>query len=345
MAEQVKKVNVGPGMRGRGPKPKIENPLGLLSRLLKYIFNNYGVHLIIVVICIFISIFGNVQGTMFTKTLIDSYITPMLTNGSTDFLPLAHAIGKVAIFYFIGAMATYTYSRLMVNVTQGTLRNLRDDMFTHMESLPIKYFDTHSHGDIMSMYTNDIDTLRQMISQSMPQLLSSVVTIVSVIVSMLTLNITLSLVSLCVVGIMLTATKKMAGLSGKYFISQQKDIGAVNGYIEEMMEGQKVVKVFCHEEKSLEEFKALNDKLFDSAFNANQFSNMLGPINAQLGNVSYVLCAVVGGIMVLSGFGGFTVGGLASFLTFNKSLNMPINQVSMQLNSIVMALADRKSVV
>ena len=337
MAEKVKEVKMGPGARGRGPKPKIENPGKLFKRLWAYVFKNYAVHIVVVIVCIFASVLCNVQGTMFTKTLIDGYITPMLLSDTPDFAPLLNAIIRVAGFYLLGAISTYTYTRIMVNVTQGTLRNLRNDMFTHMESLPIRYFDTHAHGDIMSMYTNDIDTLRQMISQSMPQLLSSVITIVSVFVSMISLSMPLTFVTISVVFIMLFTTGKVAGLSGRYFIAQQKDLGALNGFIEEMMEGQKVVKVFCHEEKSKEQFKELNDSLCNSAYNANQFANVIGPINAQLGNVSYVLCAMVGGLLVLNG--GFTVGGLASFLTFNKSFNMPINQVSMQFNSIVMALA------
>lgn len=339
MSERVKEVKMGPGGRGRGPRPKIENPGKILKRLFSYLFKYYGIHLIIVAICIFISVLANVQGTLFTKTLIDDYITPLLQSDAPDFGPLMNAIFRVAVFYLIGAMSTWIYSRIMVNVSQGTLKRMRDDLFTHMESLPIKYFDTHAHGDIMSVYTNDIDTLRQMISQSMPQLLSSVITIVSVFTSMIVLNIPLTCLTIFVVAIMLLSTKKVAGLSSRYFISQQKALGEVNGYIEEMMEGQKVVKVFCHEEKSKERFNELNENLFNSAFNANQFSNIIGPINSQLGNVSYVLCAMVGGILVLTGTGGFTLGGLASFLTFNKSFNMPINQVSMQFNSIVMALA------
>lgn len=339
MAGNAKEVKVGPGGRGRGPRPKIENPGKLFKRLMSYILKNYKVHLVIVAVCILASVLANVQGTLFTKSLIDDYIAPLLLSDTPDFIPLRNAILRVAGFYLLGAASAFIYNRVMVNVSQGTLKNLRDDMFTHMESLPIKYFDTHAHGDIMSLYTNDIDTLRQMISQSMPQLLSSVITIVSVFASMVVLSVPLTAVTLLVVAVMLMATKKVAGLSSRFFIAQQKDLGAVNGYIEEMMEGQKVVKVFCHEEKSREQFKELNDKLFHSAFNANQFSNVVGPINSQLGNVSYVLCAMVGGILVLNKVGGFTLGGLASFLTFNKSFNMPINQVSMQFNSIVMALA------
>ncbi len=339
MAEKVKQVKMGPGGRNRGPRPKIQNPGKLFRRLMSYILKNYSLHLLVVTVCILISVLANVRGTMFTKTLIDDYIAPMLESGNHDFTPLLYAILKVAVFYLVGVLATYVYSRIMINVSQGTLRNLRNDMFTHMENLPIKYFDTHAHGDIMSLYTNDIDTLRQMISQSMPQLFSSAITIVSVLISMIMLNIPLTVLTLFMVVIMLFSSKKVAGLSGRFFVAQQRDLGAVNGYIEEMMEGQKVVKVFCHEEKSKEQFKELNDQLFQSAFNAHQFSNILGPINLQLGNVSYVLCAMVGGILVLNGIGGFSVGGLGSFLTFNKSFNMPINQVSMQFNSIIMALA------
>ena len=330
----------GPGPRGpRGMKPRVENPGKLMGRLLKYVGKNYGIHLVIVAVCIFVSVIANVQGTMFMKNLIDLYIMPLIGQSSPDFGPLLGAILKVAVFYLIGVLATFSYNRIMVYVTQGTLKNLRNDMFHHMESLPIKYFDTHAHGDIMSIYTNDIDTLRQMISQSMPQLLSSVITIVSVFVSMIILSIPLTLVSLVMIAIMLFTTKKVAGLSGRYFLVQQKSLGAVNGYIEEMMEGQKVVKVFCHEEESLEKFNQLNDELYDSANNANKYGNILGPVNAQLGNVSYVVCAIAGGIFATYGVGGLTLGALASFLTFNKSINMPINQVSQQLNAIVMALA------
>jgi ATP-binding cassette subfamily B protein len=292
-----------------------------------------------VLVLIFISVIANVQGTLFTKNLIDDYITPFLLTDHPDFSPLAHAIAKVAVFYAAGVIATYSYNRIMIYVTQGTLRNLRNDLFSHMETLPIKYFDTHSHGDIMSVYTNDIDTLRQMISQSIPQIINSSFTIVSVFISMLVLNVPLTLLTLVMVGLMLLCSRKAVSNSGKYFMEQQKNLGKVNGYIEEMMNGQKVVKVFCHEEESKREFKELNDALYHSADRANTYANILGPINAQLGNVSYVICAIAGGILALSGVGGFTLGGLASFLTFNKSFNMPINQVSQQFNSIIMALA------
>ena len=273
------------------------------------------------------------------KNLIDEYITPFLLSDNPNFTPLAHAIARVAAFYALGVLATFGYNRLMVNVTQGTLRNLRNDLFSHMEKLPVKYFDTHAHGDIMSVYTNDIDTLRQMISQSMPQLLNSGITIISVFVSMLILSIPLTVVTMIMVGIMVFCSKKSAGQSGAYFAKQQKDLGTVNGYIEEMMNGQKVVKVFCHEEENMQNFKKLNDELYVSADKANTFANFLGPINAQIGNISYVICAIIGGVLALGKVGGFTLGGLASFLTFNKSFSMPINQISMQMNAIVMAMA------
>ncbi|MCI8636221.1 MAG: ABC transporter ATP-binding protein [Eubacterium sp.] len=323
---------------------KIKNPGKLLKRLLSYVFQNYGLACAAVVVCIFISVLANVQGTLFLKTLIDVYIMPLIGSEHPDFTSLLHAIIRVGGFYGIGVVSTYAYTRIMIYVTQGTLRRLRDDLFAHMEKLPIRYFDTNAHGNIMSVYTNDIDTLRQMISQSMPQLLSSAITIVSVLASMIGLSIPLTGVTLVMVVLMLLVTGKVAGASGSYFIAQQANIGEVNGYIEEMMEGQKVVKVFCHEKESRERFDELNEKLFESAYQANKFANILMPLNAQMGNISYVLCALVGGILALNGIGGFTVGGLASFLTFNKSFNMPINQVSQQLNSIIMAMAGAQRV-
>ena len=329
-------------MRGPMGKPKnrVENPGKLLKRLMDYIFRDYKFHCIIVFILIFVGVIANVQGTMFTRDLIDKYITPFLLSSDTpNFTPLAHAIGKVACFYGVGIVATYAYNRIMINVTQGMMMNMRNDLFSHMEKLPIKYFDTHAHGDIMSIYTNDIDTLRQMVSQSIPQIINSGFTIVSVFISMLILNIPLTAVTMVMVAIMIWGTKKAAGQSGKYFLEQQKNLGKVNGYIEEMMNGQKVVKVFCHEEESKTEFKKLNEDLFVSADRANTYANFLGPMNAQIGNISYVMCAIVGGALALNHVGGFTLGGLASFLTFNKSFSMPINQVSQQLNAIVMALA------
>lgn len=304
-----------------------------------FIFKKYLPACIIVVICIFVSVLANVQGTMFTKNLIDDYIVPLLKTGSPDYGPLLAAMGRVAVFYGIGVISTFAYSKIMIYVSQGTIKNLRVELFSHMQDLPIRYFDSHAHGDIMSIYTNDIDTLRQLISQSLPQILNSAITVVSVFVSMVILNIPLTILTIVMVIVTTVVTKKFAGFSSRYFLAQQRDLGKVNGFIEEMLNGQKVVKVFTHEQENIEAFDKINDELFESAYNANMYSNMLGPVNAQIGNLSYVLCALAGGVMALSGFGGLTLGKLASFLTFNKSFNMPISQVSQQFNSIIMALA------
>lgn len=329
-----------PGPRGpRGPKPKIKNPGKLFTRLMGFIFKKYLPACIIVVICIFVSVLANVQGTMFTKNLIDDYIVPLLKTGNPDYGPLLAAMGRVAVFYGIGVISTFAYSKIMIYVSQGTIKNLRVELFSHMQDLPIRYFDSHAHGDIMSIYTNDIDTLRQLISQSLPQILNSAITVVSVFVSMVILNIPLTILTIVMVIVTTVVTKKFAGFSSRYFLAQQRDLGKVNGFIEEMLNGQKVVKVFTHEQENIEAFDKINDELFESAYNANMYSNMLGPVNAQIGNLSYVLCALAGGVMALSGFGGLTLGKLASFLTFNKSFNMPISQVSQQFNSIIMALA------
>ena len=329
-----------PGPIGpRGPKPKIKNPCKLFARLMGFIFRKYLPACIIVVICIFVSVLANVQGTMFTKNLIDDYIVPLLKTGSPDYGPLLAAMGRVAVFYGIGVISTFAYSKIMIYVSQGTIKNLRVELFSHMQDLPIRYFDSHAHGDIMSIYTNDIDTLRQLISQSLPQILNSAITVVSVFVSMVILNIPLTVLTIVMVIVTTVVTKKFAGFSSRYFLAQQRDLGKVNGFIEEMLNGQKVVKVFTHEQENIEAFDKINDELFESAYNANMYSNMLGPVNAQIGNLSYVLCALAGGVMALSGFGGLTLGKLASFLTFNKSFNMPISQVSQQFNSIIMALA------
>ncbi|MCM1081835.1 MAG: ABC transporter ATP-binding protein/permease [Clostridium sp.] len=329
------------GPMGRGMKggKRVENPGKLFVRLMSYVGKKYKIHCILVVVCIIVSALANVQGTLFMKTLIDEYIQPLIGKENPDYSQLLSAIARVATFYLAGIIAAFTQARLLMYVAQGTLKSIRIELFNHMESLPIKYFDTHAHGDIMSLYTNDVDTLRQMISQSIPQVISSVITVVSVLISMIVLNIPLTILTLFMVGVMLRVTASVAGNSGRYFAAQQRDIGALNGYIEEMIEGQKVIKVFCHEEESKEGFAKLNGQLFDSADHANKYANLLGPINAQLGNISYVICAIVGGALAINGVGGFTLGGLASFLTFNKNFSMPINQVSQQLNAVVMALA------
>lgn len=320
-------------------KPKMGNPKKSIKRLLGYIFKNYKIHCFVVLACILISSIASVIGTMFLKNLIDDYILPFINQKEVNFTPLLMMLMKMAVVYYVGVLATWTFSRIMVNVSQGTLKSIRDDLFEHMETLPIKYFDTHAHGDIMSVYTNDTDTLRQMISQSLPQLLSSIITVVSVLVSMIILNIPLTIITLIMVSLMMFVTKKIAGKSSVYFMEQQKNIGALNGYIEEMIEGQKVVKVFCHEDKSIEDFDILNEGLNDSANNANKFANILMPIMNNMGHLNYVITAMVGSVLAILGVGNFTLGGLASFLQFNKSFNQPISQISMQLNSVIMALA------
>ncbi len=336
--------------RNTQPRAKIDDPkksMKTFKRLLALIFKRYKVHMIFVFICIIVSVLASVQGTLFIQTLFDDYITPLVDQVAqgkeADFTPLLFAISRVAVFYIIGAAATYTQSRIMIYVTQGTMRDLRNDIFRHMESLPIKYFDTHKHGDIMSVYTNDVDTLRQMISQSMTQVFNSAITIGAVLASMFVLSLPLTLLTLLMVAVMLFVSKTLAGKSGKYFVTQQTDLGTENGFIEEMMNGQKVVKVFNHEKKSVEDFNKLNDKLFNSSYNANMFANIIMPINGQLGNVSYVLCAIAGSILAVTCSGipvlGLSLGSLVSFLTFNKNFNQPISQVSQQFNSIVMALA------
>ena len=338
MAQQPKVVKMGPG-RNAGPRPKVENPGKVFKRILAYVMKQYKFQVILVLCCILLSVFAQVQGTLFMQTLIDSYILPLLAEKSNDFSGLLHAITRVACFYGVGILAVFIQNRTMAKITQGTLKRLRDDLFVHMQTLPIKYFDSHAHGDIMSVYTNDIDTLRQLISQSLPQLVNTIITIVSVFLSMLYLSVPLSVLTLVMVGAMMLATKYLTGNSGKYFLKQQQELGKVNGYIEEMMNGQKVVKVFCHEDAAIKEFNELNDELFHSADKANAYSLVAMPVNAQLGNLSYVLCAVVGGALAIGGIGSLTLGKLASFLTFNKSFNQPITQISMQLNSVVMALA------
>ena len=338
MAQQPKVVKMGPG-RNQGPRPKVENPGKVLKRILAYVMQQYKVQVILVLCCILLAVFAQVQGTLFMQTLIDSYILPLLAEKSNDFSGLAHAILRVACFYGVGILAVFIQNRTMARITQGTLKNLRDELFVHMQTLPIKYFDTHAHGDIMSVYTNDIDTLRQLISQSLPQLVNTIITVVSVFLSMLYLSVPLSILTLVMVGVMMLATKYLTGNSGKFFLKQQQELGKVNGYIEEMMNGQKVVKVFCHEDAAIKEFNELNDELFHSADKANSYALVAMPVNGQLGNLSYVLCAVVGGALAIGGVGSLTLGKLASFLTFNKSFNQPITQISMQLNSVVMALA------
>ena len=330
------------GPMGKGPGAK--NPGKTMKRILSEVMRRYKFHYLLVLVCIVVSTLATVRGTLFTQTLIDDYILPMTGQESPDFGPLAKAIAGVAAMYALGALAAWLQNYLMIFVTQGTLKNLRLKLYEKMERLPVKYFDTHAHGDIMSVYTNDIDTLRQMISQSLTQLISSVVTIVSVLVSMIFLNVPLTLITLTMVALMLRISMGRMKQSGGFFVKQQQDLGRVNGYIEEMMDGQKVVKVFCHEDKAIEEFSALNESLRSSAYSAQRISMTIMPVNIAIGNLSYVLCAIAGGLLATGGYLGLTIGTLVSFLTLNKSFNQPINQVSQQANSVVMALAGAERV-
>lgn len=338
MAENVKAVK-GPGMNAHGPRPKVDNAGKVLKRTLGYMMKNYKGLFAVVVVCIVATALATLSGTLFMQKLIDDYIIPMTKMSDPDFGPLKKALLMLIGIYAVGVLCAFAYNRIMVYISQGTLRYLRVDLFTHMESLPIKFFDTHAHGDIMSVYTNDVDTLRQLISQSIPQVVNSAVTIVITFVSMIVLDIPLTLLTLVMIGIMMITTKQLSGRSGRYFGEQQKNLGRVNGYIEEMMEGQKVIKVFCHEEKSVKDFRKLNEELRDSADKANTFANIMMPVNGNLGNISYVLCAVLGAVLALKGFGGLTLGTLVSFLTLNKNFTQPVTQISQQMNSIVMAMA------
>lgn len=315
-----------------------------MKRVLGYVWKDYKFSCIVVVLCIVLAAFTNLKGLTFIEVLIDDYIKPMIGSENPDFRGLFLALAQLAGYFAAGVLCSYLYNRIMVNVTQGTLRNLRKALFSKMESLPIRYFDTHAHGDIMSVYTNDVDTLRQLISQSIPQTVNCAVTIVSVFYGMVTNNILLTGLSLVMVGIMLFTTKRLSKKSGYYFRAQQKDLGQVNGYIEEMMEGQKVVKVFCHEEKSLEEFRKINEQLRDSADNANKFANIMMPINGNISNISYVLCAVLGAVLAVNGYMGLKLGALISFLTLNRNFSQPITQISQQINAIVMAQAGARRV-
>ena len=311
----------------------------VLKRILGYMLKYYKGSCLAVIVCVLGSALCTLQGTLFMQSLIDDYILPMTAADAPDFSGLAAALIRLAAVFVIGIICAYGYNRIMVNVSQGTMRRLRMELFTHMEALPIRYFDSHAHGDIMSVYTNDVDTLRQLISQSIPQTLNSMVTLVTTFVSMLVLDIPLTVLSVLMVCVMLFTTSRLGSRSGKYFSRQQKDLGRVNGYIEEMMEGQKVVKVFCHEEKTFEEFQKLNQELRVSVENANKYANIMMPVNANIGNISYVLCAVIGALLALGGFGGLTLGTLVSFLTLNKNFTQPVTQISQQMNNIIMAMA------
>ena len=333
-----------PPMGPRGPKgmkggPKSKDPKKTLKRLLAFIMKRYKYRYMIVMVCIAISSIVSVIGTLFMKALIDDYILPMVDGSVQSFQPLIRALLFMASIYGIGIVSNFVYNMIMMYVSQNVLKDVRDEMYAHMETLPIKYFDTHQHGDIMSHYTNDTDTLRQMVSQSIPSLFSSVITLTSTLISMLILSIPLTILVLLGVGVMLAVSGKIGGNSAKYFIEQQQSLGKTNGYIEEMMDGQKVIKVFCHEDQTIEEFNQLNDRLFETAKSANTFANILMPVNANIGNINYVVLLAIGSLFAIHGWGGLTLGALASFLQLAKSFNMPISQVAQQFNSIVMALA------
>lgn len=318
---------------------KVENPNKVLARIIGIILKRYWHLFIILILGILGSALATVKGTVFMQTLIDDYIIPLTKMNNPDFSSLGKALMHIATIYLFGIVCNLLFQKVKVYISQGTLRNLRIEIFNKMQSLPIKYFDTHAHGDIMSIYTNDVDTLRQLISQSIPQLLNSGISAVSVFVSMIILDVPLTVVTVLMILLMLKVSRIVGGKSGKYFMEQQKDLGKVNGYIEEMISGQKVVKVFCRENECINEFKKLNDELRESAYSANKFANILMPINANIGNISFVLCAIIGAVLALSGFSSITLGAIVAFLTLNKSINGPIIQVSQQINSIAMAMA------
>ena len=327
---------------GKRVSPK--EAIATMKRLLGYMLKYYKVHLIIVAVCILVSTFTTVGGTLFTQSLVDDYILPMVSSQSPDFGPLAGALVRLGVLFAIGIVCNYAYNRIMVNVTQGTMKQLRDELFKHMETLPIKYFDTHAHGDIMSVYTNDIDTLRQLISQSIPQMFNSVVNLIFTFVSMIILDIPLTVVTVLMAGVMLFVSGKISANSGKYYVRQQVDLGVVNGFIEEMLEGQKIVKVFCHEEQAKEDFRKRNDELRDSADKANRYANLLMPVNANIGWLSYALVAIIGAVLGINGLAGVTVGTVITFVGLNKSFTQPITQVSMQVNFVVTAAAGAQRV-
>ncbi|ANU54511.2 ABC transporter ATP-binding protein [Acutalibacter muris] len=336
-----------PQMPPRGPmgaayaknRPKPKNQGKVIKRLLSYMDLPNRIRLAIVLVCILVSALAGVVGSMFLETLIDDYITPLLQMENPVFTGLLRALGTMALIYLAGVVTTFTYNWLMVNVSQGILKDIRDDLFSRMQHLPIKYFDTHTHGDIMSRYTNDTDTLRMLISQSIPQLFNTVITLVSVFIAMVSTSIPLTVLVLVVVALMLLLTGKIGGMSGKYFVRQQKSLGAINGYIEEMITGQKVIKVFCHEEHAKADFDKLNDQLRSDAARANSFANIMGPVMNNLGHLQYALIAIAGGALAIGGVGGLTLGGIAAFLQLSRSFTMPIGQIAQQFNVMVMALA------
>lgn len=326
-------------MRGMHGGAKAKDAKKTMNRLIGYIAGRYRVILAIVCICILLSALASAGSSLFMQTLIDDYIKPMMLETNPNFDGLQHVLVLMGLLYLIGIIGAFSYNRLMVIVSQGVQKRIRDDMFTHMQTLPIRYFDTHTHGDLMSRYTNDTDTLRQMLSQSIPQLFNSTVTIITVFCAMVYTSWQLTIFVLICIALMLRVTRMIAAQSGRYFVAQQNSIGKINGFIEEMISGQKVVKVFCHEEKAKRQFDVLNEELFVNADKANKYANILMPIMANLGNLQYVLIALVGGILAMAGVGGLTLGGIVAFLTLSKSFTQPVTQIAQQLNSVVMALA------
>ena len=331
-------------MNDKKSSPAVRSTLSLLKRVIGYMLHYYKYLFILVIACIIITAIATVVGSTFPQTLVDDYITPMLANGSRDFSGLAKDLVQLACVMALGVIAAFSYNRIMVNVSQGTMRRLRDDLFKKMEALPIKYFDTHAHGDIMSVYTNDIDTLRQLLSQSIPQVINSCITMLATLVTMLILNPVLTLISLLTAAVMLIVTANFSKLSGKYYIRQQRDLGAVDGFIEEMLDGQKVVKIFCHEQKAMEDFRKINEQLRDSTDKANGYANLLMPVNANIGWLSYALVAIIGAILGINGLAGVTIGTVITFVGLNKSFTNPITQVSQQINFVVNAAAGAQRV-
>ncbi len=326
------------------PGGRVNTATRLINRVIRYMLHYYKVPFIIVIACILVSAVATVVGATFPQKLVDNYITPMLQNGSRDFSGLASDIMRLVCVMGIGVVASFSYNRIMVNVSQGTMRNLRDDLFSRMESLPIKYFDTHAHGDIMSVYTNDVDTLRQLLSQSIPQIINSAITMIATLVTMIILNPALTVISILTAFVMLLVTSNFSKLSGKYYIRQQIDLGAVDGFIEEMLDGQKVVKVFCHEEAAKRDFHEVNERLRNSTNKANRYANLLMPINANIGWISYALVAIVGAILGINSLAGVTIGTVVTFVGLNKSFTNPITQVSQQINFVVNAAAGAQRV-
>ncbi|MBS6678553.1 MAG: ABC transporter ATP-binding protein [Clostridiales bacterium] len=331
-------------MSNKQSRPEKTSATKLISRVIRYMLHYYKIPFLLVIVCILITAIATVVGATFPQTLVDDYITPMLANGSDDFSGLAADLLQLACVMAVGVITAFSYNRIMVNVSQGTMRHLRDDLFRKMEALPIKYFDTHAHGDIMSVYTNDVDTLRQLLSQSIPQIINSVITMAATLVTMIILNPALTVISILTAVVMFLVTANFSKLSGRYYIRQQMDLGIVDGFIEEMLDGQKVVKVFCHEQAAMDDFHKVNEELRNSTNKANSYANLLMPVNANIGWISYALVAIIGAILGINGLAGVTIGTVITFVGLNKSFTNPITQVSQQINFVVNAAAGAQRV-